>query len=505
MAAGDSQADGFQRALDLISIEMLFEALPLLNEVIGAQPERVEAYVQRAKVRRRLKDDEGAIADYTQAIKLAPTAALYLSRALVWLSLDQVKGAIADSREVVRLAPDLAGGHRLLGKALGKLGDGVGAIAAYKRAARCYLNDKDKENAQACLDAIGPLRELPGFDYAQPSGADQVRENNLFEGGSAADYVRLVRLKYEAGEYAAAMKDLDWLLACDPMQVDALCLRGLIQAQLGRRDLAIADLASAKQQSDAPDVRFCQGQMRLILKDGYGAVEEFSALIDQAQRSNSPVAKYFAARGDGYRLIGDLDEAFKDYSNAVAIDSKNAALYELRAETQQSMNGVEGAIADFQKAATLWLNKGDWRRHQRVVEAVRALRAKGSGDFSPRNSTVVPIKHFSNHRPVVDALFDGISTFEMVVDRNATHSIVTQRMASLLNLEAVSYQYVYLLDGTPMELSLGRLRSVRLGGAVFTDVYVAIAPDSATAVLGKDCFSPYRIQISGNEIIFVRR
>ncbi len=500
-------ADSFQRALDLISIEMPFEALPLLNETIAAQPERVEAYVQRAKVRRRLKDNEGAIADYTQAIKLAPMAAVYLARALVWLSLEQVKGAIADSREAIRLAPELAGGHRLLGKSLGQLGDGEGAIAAYKQAARCYLNDKDKENAQACLNAIGPLQRLPAFEYAQPSGSQQSTGGaRSFEGVDAADYMRLVRAKYDAGEYAAAMKDLNWLLGCDPTQVDALCLQGLIHAQLGRRELAVTNLALAKQQKPGdPEVQFCQGQMRLILKDGYGATEEFSALIAQAQQTHSPVAKYFAARGDSYRLIGDLDEAFKDYSNALAIDSENAALYELRAKTQQSMNGVDGAIADFQKAATLWLNKGDWRRHQRVVESVRALRSKGSSDASPRNSTVVPIKHFTNQRPVVDVLFDGISTFEMVVDRNATHSIVTQRMASLLKLEAVSYQYVYLLDGTPMELSLGRLRSVRLGGAVFTDVYVAIAPDSATPVLGKDCFSPYKVQISGNELIFVRR
>jgi hypothetical protein len=69
----------------------------------------------------------------------------------------------------------------------------------------------------------------------------------------------------------------------------------------------------------------------------------------------------------------------------------------------------------------------------------------------------------------------------------------------------VSYRYVYLADGTPMELSIGRLRSVVIGTTVITDVYVAIAPDNATAVLGKDCFSAYSVRISGNEMTFVRR
>ncbi len=106
--------------------------------------------------------------------------------------------------------------------------------------------------------------------------------------------------------------------------------------------------------------------------------------------------------------------------------------------------------------------------------------------------------------PVVEVLLDGIATFDMVIDRNAAHSIVTQQMANQLKLEIVSYRYVYLADGTPMELPIGRLRSVVVGPVIVTDVYVAIAPDTATVLLGKDCFSAYSVRISGNEITFIR-
>ena len=352
-------SDSFQRALDLVEVERPFEALPLLNAVIAAEPERVEAYRQRAKLRRRLKDHEGAIADYTKVLKLSPDAQTYLARALTWLSLDQARGAIADSREAIALKPELAGGHRLLGKALGLLGDGVGAIAAYKSAARCYLNDKDKKNAQACLEAIGPLQQLPPFKDTQAGAAN-------------------------------------------------------------------------------------------------------------------------------------------------AIDTKNAEVYKLRADMQEEMGATEGAIADYQRAATLWLNEGNWKKHQAVVESVRLLRNQSVTKGRAQSATV-PIKSYKNHLPVVEVLFDGIATFDMVIDRNATHSIVTQQMANRLNLESVSYRYVYLADGTPMELSIGRLRSVGIGGTVVTDVYVAIAPNTATAVLGKDCFSIYSVRISGNEITFLHR
>jgi tetratricopeptide (TPR) repeat protein len=497
-------SDSLHQALDLIKADRPFEALPLLNALIAEQPEQVEAYLARARVRRRLQDKEGAIADYTQALKLSPRAETYLARSLLWLSLDHIKGAIADSREAISLNPNLAGGHRLLGKALGQIGDGVGAIAAYKQAARCYLDDKDKVNAQACLDAIGPLRSLPAYDYAQDSdtAASETITGKMTTAATPEAFVARVRLKYERGEWAAALKDLDWLLGCEPKAVEALCFRGLIQAQLGRREQAVADLALAKQlQPENAEVRFCRGQMRLILKDGYGAIEEFSALIEAAL--DKPEAKYFAQRGDSYWLLEDSDQAFKDYSNAIALDTQNAQLYELRARMQQNMGVSEGAIADYQQAATLWLNQGNWQKHQQVVETVRSLRKNSTPKSN--SSATVPIKSFNNHLPVVEVLFDGMVTFDMVIDRNATHSIVTQQMANRLKLDTVSYRYVYLADGTPMELSIGRLRSVVIGATIITDVYVAIAPDNATAVLGKDCFSAYSLRISGNEMTFVRR
>jgi len=493
--------DAFERAVELIKVNALFEALPLLNEVIAAETGRAEAYVWRAKVRRRLKDGEGAIADYTKAIRIAPTVEKYLARALVWLSLEKPQGAVADGREAVALRPELAGGHRLLGKALGLMGDGVGAIAAYKKAARCYLDEKDKQNAQTCLDAIEPLRLLPPVRPPVSAKAEQRSQSNDDSATSEA-YVQKVRRKYEAGYYAAAMKDLNWLLNVEPTHAGALCLRGLIQAQLGRRERAIADISLAKQhQPGDPEVQFAKGQLRLILKDSYGAIEEFTALIDA---SDPPDPRFFSLRGDSYRQIGEQDQAFKDYSNALALDDANAELYELRAQMQQSMNATEGAIEDFQKAATLWLDQGDWQKHQRVVEQVRALRKEHSENPS-KSSRSVAVKSFENHRPVVEVLLDGIARFDIVIDRNATHSIVTQKMANQLNLELVSYRYVYLLDGTPMELPIGRLRSVVVGEAIVTDVYVAIAKDNATPVLGKDCFSAYSIRISGNEITFLRR
>ena len=514
----EASAQVFQRALSLIKVERVFDALPLLSQLIEAEPEWAEVYVHRARLRKRMGDKERAIADYAKAIKLDPKAETYLARALVWLELNQIKGVIADSRQVIDLKPQSASGHRVLGKALGLLGDGKGAIAAYKQAARFYLDAKDKENAQKCINAIEPLKALPEYSlrerYASefPSGTRSASSPEKEDIPATPEaFLHRLEAMHDAGEYDKTLAELNWFLQIYPHEVKAIALRGVVQARTGNRAEAVADLAKAarlqsEEEPEASEVRFRRGQMRRALSDCDGAIEEFSALIESAGTAKKPQAKYFSQRGDCYRLLENAEQAFKDYSNAVAIDSENAVLYELRADVQKSMGSDEGAIADYQQAATLWLNQGHWQKHQQVVDAVRRLRRQVTTvKAGSASGSTVPIKSYIRQLPVVEVLFDGIAKFDVVIDRNAPNSIITQRMASQLNLNSVSYRYVYLADGTPMELSIAQLRSVGVGEIVVTDVYVAIAPDNATVVLGKDCFSAYSIRISGNEITFMRR
>ncbi len=499
--SGELASSQFQEALTLIELGRPFEALPLLAEVISLRSDFVEAYVQRARLRRRLNDLEGAIADYAKAIKLAPTVELYLARALVWLGLGKAEGAVGDARKAIALDPGLAGGHRLLGKALGSLGDGVGAIAAYKQAARCYIEAKDKENAALCLGRIKGLRSLPLLSVGQQRAISSDQDTTAQVSATPAAFLKLLWQKYGQKQYRAVLKDADWLLACEAENVEAMCLRGLAYAHIGKAQQAVEDFARATRLApEDTTVRLHRASMRLALSDGAGAVEDLSVLIEMV----GPESRFFAQRAAAYRSIEDLESAFKDYANALAVEPENAELYQHRAEVQQAMGEKTGAIEDYQKAATLWLNNGKWAEHQQVVEAVRQLRSQQATASARKSGSSVPIKSFDRHLPVVEVLMDGIATFDIVIDRNASHSIITQKMAQQLNLELVSYRYIYLADGTPMELPLARLRSVAIGGTVITDVYVAVASNQETPLLGKDCFGGYSIRISGNEITFSR-
>ncbi|MEG4349766.1 hypothetical protein QUA70_20800 [Microcoleus sp. LAD1_D5] len=58
-------------------------------------------------------------------------------------------------------------------------------------------------------------------------------------------------------------------------------------------------------------------------------------------------------RGHGYRLLGDLEKAFKDYSNAIAMCDRDAEAFASRAGVAEASGDIEGAIADFQQAAAM--------------------------------------------------------------------------------------------------------------------------------------------------------
>jgi tetratricopeptide (TPR) repeat protein len=84
-----------------------------------------------------------------------------------------------------------------------------------------------------------------------------------------------------------------------------------------------------------------------------------------AQESNNP--NLFQQRGNCYRQLGDWENAFKDYSNALGIDCEHPEILAARAEVQQAISEFEGAQADYKRAAELYFNDGNWAAHQRIV------------------------------------------------------------------------------------------------------------------------------------------
>lgn len=45
---------------------------------------------------------------------------------------------------------------------------------------------------------------------------------------------------------------------------------------------------------------------------------------------------------------------------------RDAQAFASRAKVQQTLGNLEEAVADFQQAAALWLNQGEWERGRRL-------------------------------------------------------------------------------------------------------------------------------------------
>ena len=78
-----------------------------------------------------------------------------------------------------------------------------------------------------------------------------------------------------------------------------------------------------------------------------------------------------------FKVLGNLDEAQRDYSKAIELDPSFAAAYANRGNVRIIRNDLNGAMADFRKALALDPNDDVTRANFEAIEA--ALRKVGAG------------------------------------------------------------------------------------------------------------------------------
>ncbi len=123
----------------------------------------------------------------------------------------------------------------------------------------------------------------------------------------------------------------------------------------------------------------------------------------------------------------------------------------------------------------------------------------------------VPIKSSEGGTPVVDVTFDGSQTFEMLFDTGATGTLITEPMAKALKIQPQGTATVTVADGSQIEVSLGVVKSVKVGNLIRGELIVGIAPAGAEkglrnrGLLGQDVYGNYDITIKKDVIEFKPR
>jgi Tfp pilus assembly protein PilF len=415
-----------------------------------------------------------------------------LQQALTHLAQGHTQAAIAAATQATALDDSLPLAFHILAKAHAHLEDTPAAIVAYKTAAAKYLAIPDHPNARRCIAAIEALQK------PQP-----LQPTALYP-SIAQQFLQQATHRLNNGDYPNALQDVQWLLELEPQHSQALCIFALLHAKMGNGQVATTAIARALEPDPTnPDLRFHRGLVRLALQDGFGAVQEFSDLLAQ----DAANAKLYLQRGHGYILMKDYDNAFKDASNAIAITPHPEA-YALRASIHQSTQDFAAALNDYQQAASLWLNQGNWSHQEKIqtqIAIVQGLIHRQKVHQQESQGIRVPIKYSISGVPVIEVQFDGQYTFDMILDTGASQTLISGKMAMILGVEITGYRWGTLADGRSVRMETGQVRSIGVGkteSGTLHEVQVNIGDGEIDGLLGQNFLTHYNLRMMSDAIEF---
>ena len=176
-------------------------AIQDFTQAIKINPKDADAYIKRGNARRNLKDYQGAIQDFTQAIKINPKYAnAYIKRGNARSNLKDYQGAIQDYTQAIKINPKYAGAYSNRGNARSNLKDYQGAIQDYTQAIK--INPKyagaysNRGNARSNLkDYQGAIQDYTQAIKINPKYADAYSNRGVVRG--------------ELKDYQGAINDLN--------------------------------------------------------------------------------------------------------------------------------------------------------------------------------------------------------------------------------------------------------------------------------------------------------
>ena len=251
---------------------------------------------------------EGVLVSYTDSIKINPKNLIaFLSRGCAKLNLNDYNGAIEDLTKAIELDANFDYLFYQRGRAKHQIKDFKGSIVDYTKAIDLYP-EFDTYRYRAL--AKGALEDFNGAieDYSK---AIELDDDN-----ASAYYERSVMRASYGDDYKAIMVDLNKAIELDPAYEAAYNNRGLLKK---------------------------------VLKDPYGAIEDFTKVIEL----NSENYESFARRADTKHKLEDYLGAILDYTKAIELNSKDSYLFCVRGQAKLRLKDYRGAIIDYNEAIRL--------------------------------------------------------------------------------------------------------------------------------------------------------
>ena len=220
-----------------LGLENYNGAIADLTETIRLAPKNVYAYFNRGIAKSYLGQYTDAIADWSKAIRFDPNfVSAYVNRGFLKGELGQYIAAIADFNTVIRLKPNLAAAYFYRGLMKDNLQQYTAAIEDFNTV---ILLDPD--NPEAYNNRGAAKSELGQYVAAIADWDTTIR----LKSDHAEAYFNRGLAKGKLGQHAPAIADFDDVIRLTPNNIYAYFNRGFAQSMLGRTREAKQDLQIA--------------------------------------------------------------------------------------------------------------------------------------------------------------------------------------------------------------------------------------------------------------------
>ncbi len=291
------------------------EARRALTEFLKAPDlqdlQRAEAYILRA----RLQSDEAkALADFDEALRLAPDNANYrLVRVLFLRSRNKLEQALNEVGQVLDQTPDDANALILQGEVFRELGKLDEALESFDHATKLA------PQAPSPFQNRGEIyRDREDFDQA----IDQFSKVLELQPGGLLSHVHRAEAYLLSGRLEEALADVEVVLEKQPL-ISAHQIRARVLAKMDRLQEAIEEI---KQVSEAmPE----QTDLKMQLALYYAVNKQPSkaiAIYDKILESDEKNFMAWHSRGDAYLNAGQHPEAVADLQRALALEPNDSAV-----------------------------------------------------------------------------------------------------------------------------------------------------------------------------------
>ena len=347
-------------------------AIEEYSKAIKSQPYEFSAFINRGRAKQHKGDYDGAFADYKKASQIEPG---YYAVYLLLASLDEEKGnyseAIVDYDIAILLKSDNPEAYVGRGNAKHHKGSYQEAVEDYTKAIKLkpglfigYLNRAiAKSNMRDYNGAID--------DYNKAIELQPNKDLAYFNRGNA---------KFYKGHYDEAIVDYSKAIELQPKKTAAYINRGRAKLLKGDYDEAIIDCNKAiNLEPENADAYF----NRAKAKEGKVNNDEAIADISKAiELKPSEASLYFYRARLEEEKKGDRSRAISDYDTAILLKSDFVDAYFYRGNAKASKGDYEGAIDDYSKTIELapdysyaFLNRAImYEKYSMFVKAIKDYR-----------------------------------------------------------------------------------------------------------------------------------